>query len=185
MYKLSNLPSASAEQKLKYHDYHVELRRTKRKAKQMYYRNLCLEFRHNSTKLWKLINSISGKLQNKHDLIECLTIDNVRYESRSEIVNEFAKHFSNVGRNYASHIGPPKKNCNKYLSCIPSSNFNIFLDATTPIKISNLIQTLPNKRSSGYDNVNNILLKYLSSELLNPLSIIFNKSLCEGTFPTK
>ena len=151
----------------------------------MYYRNMCLEFRQNSTKLWKLINSISGKLQNKHDLIECLTVDNIRYESRSEIVNQFAKHLSSVGEKYASHIGPPKKNCNKYLGCIPSSNFNIFLDTTTPVEISNLIQTLPNKRSSGYDNINNILLKDLSPVIIYPLSIIFNKSLCEGTFPDK
>ena len=151
----------------------------------MYYRNLCSEFRHNSSKLRKLINSISGKLHNKNDLIERLTIDNVQYERKSEIVNGFAKHFSSVGKNYADHIGLTKRKCEKYLSCIPSSNLNIFLDATTPIEIHNLIQTLPNKRSSGYDNINNILLKDLSPELLAPLRIIFNKSLCEGSFPDK
>ena len=185
LYKLANTPTASVEQKTKNQDYHSELRRIKRKAKQMYYRNLCSEFRHNSAKLWKLINSISGKTNNKNDLIEHLTIDNVQHEHKSEIVEIFARHFSSVGKKYADRIAPPNKNIEKYLSDIPSSNHNIFLDATTPSEIHKLIRTLPNKRSSGYDNVNNILLKDLSSELLIPLSIIFNKSLCEGTFPDK
>ena len=33
LYKISKLPTASALQKLRYHDYHVEFLRTKRKAK--------------------------------------------------------------------------------------------------------------------------------------------------------
>ena len=72
-----------------------------------------------------------------------------------------------------------------YLRHIPSSNQNIFLDATTPLEIGNLIRNLPNKRSSGYDNINNLLLKDLRSELMSPLSIIFNTSLQEGIFPDK
>ena len=146
---------------------------------------LCLEFRHNSAKLWKLINSISGKLHNKSDLIEYIEINNIQYETGTEIVNELAKHFSSVGKNYAYHISQPKTSCKNYMNCIPSSNYNIFLDATTPIVIHNLIRTLPNKRSSGYNNINNILVKDLSPVLLNPLSIIFNKSLSKGIFPDK
>ena len=76
----------------------------------MYYRNLCQEFRHNSTKLWKLINSIASKLQNKNNLIECITLNNVHYESGSQIANEFAKHFSSVGERYANHISESKIN---------------------------------------------------------------------------
>ena len=124
----------------------------------MYYRNLCQEFRHNSAKLWKLINSISGKLHNKSDLIERIKINNIQYETGQEIVNELAKHFSSVGKNYATRISQSKTRCRSYMNRISSSNCNIFLDATTPVEIANLIQTLPNKRSSGYDHINNILI---------------------------
>ena len=151
----------------------------------MYYRNMCQEFRHNSTKLWKLINGIAGKIQNKNELIECISVDNIQYETGPEIANEFAKHFSSIGKRYATCISEPKLHYKDYLRHIPSSNQNIFLDATTPLEIGNLIRNLPNKRTSGYDNINNLLLKDLRSELISPLSIIFNTSLQEGIFPDK
>ena len=185
LYKLSKLPTASQEQKINYENYHVELCKVKRKVRQMYYRNMCREFRHNSTKLWKLINRIAGKIQNKNELIERITVENIQYEMGPQIANEFAKHFSSVGKRYATCISEPKLHYKDYLRSIPSSNHNIFLDATTPLEIDNLIQKLPNKRNSGYDNINNLLLKDLRSELLSPLSVIFNTSLKEGIFPDK
>ena len=44
---------------------------------------------------------------------------------------------------------------------------------------------MPNKNSSGYDNISNILLKKLKFPLLKPLNIIFNKSISSGIFPEK
>ena len=40
LYKISKLHTASALQKQRYSDYDAEFQRTKRKAQQMYYRNL-------------------------------------------------------------------------------------------------------------------------------------------------
>ena len=151
----------------------------------MYYQNMCQEFRLNSTKLWKLINGIAGKIQSKNELIERILVENILYEMGPEITNEFAKHFSSIGKRYATCISEPKLHYKDYLRRIPSSNQNIFLDATTPLEIDNLIRNLPNKRSSGYDNINNLLLKDLRSELISPLSIIFNTSLQEGIFQDK
>ena len=145
LYKNSIVPTATTTQKAKYHDYHAELRRVKRRARQLYYRSLCAEFRQNSKKLWKLINSITGKVRNKHDIIDRITVDHICYETGSEIVNEFAKHFSSVGKKYASLVKRPKTDNNDRTRCIPSSNETIFLDATTPNEIQNLINSLPNK----------------------------------------
>ena len=176
---------ASQEQKLKYENYHVELCKVKRKARQMYYQNMCQEFRHNSTKLWKLINGITSKLQNKNEFTERISVGNIQYETGPKIANEFAKHFSNIRKKYATCISELKIHYKDYLRCIPSSNQNIFLDATTSIEIDNLIRNLPNKKSSGYDNINNLLLKDLRSELISPLSVIFNKSLQEASSQIK
>ena len=50
-------------------------------------------------------------------------------------------------------------------------------------EIENLIRSLPNKTSSGHDEITNILLKKLASNISIPLSVVFNKSLKEGSFP--
>ena len=44
---------------------------------------------------------------------------------------------------------------------------------------------MPNKKSAGYDKINNVLLKELHPVIVRPLSLIFNKSLLEGTFPSQ
>ena len=44
---------------------------------------------------------------------------------------------------------------------------------------------MPNKTSSGFDQLNNKLLKELRYEIATPLCIIFNLSLNTGCFPTK
>ena len=46
-----------------------------------------------------------------------------------------------------------------------------------------LISALPNKKSSGYDNIDNILLKKIESEISPMLVKIFNQSLSYGVFP--
>ena len=54
---------------------------------------------------------------------------------------------------------------------------------TTKEEIIRIIDKLPNKRSSGYDNLSNLLLKKISYEIAMPLEQIFNLSLELGTFP--
>ena len=44
---------------------------------------------------------------------------------------------------------------------------------------------MPNKTSSGYDNISNILLKKLCAAILTPLTVIFNMSIFNGIFPDK
>ena len=59
----------------------------------------------------------------------------------------------------------------------------IFLDPTDNTEIIELINYLVPKNSSGCDNLSNKLLKRLLPAIIEPLTIIFNKSLIEGVFP--
>ena len=59
----------------------------------------------------------------------------------------------------------------------------MYLTPTCENEISKLITQLPNKKSHGYDKINNCSLKELRPVLLTPLTIAFNKSLEEGIFP--
>ena len=105
-----------------------------------------------------------------------------RYDPKT-ITNEFCKHFSTVGEVYANNIPPASKNISDYLNAIPQNQQSIFLDPTDTNKIRELINELVPKNSSGFDNLSNKLLKKLLPALLQPLEIIFNKSLAEGVFP--
>ena len=150
-----------------------------------YYRNLCIEFRNNSKRLWKVINSLTGKNKNKNDLVECLKIENIEITQQKEIAKEFAKHFSSVGERFANKILSPDTPVQDYINQIPRSNISLFLTPTSPGEIKRIICNLPNKKSAGFDKIHNILLKQISCAVVEPLSIIFNKSMNEGKFPQR
>ena len=61
----------------------------------------------------------------------------------------------------------------------------MFLEPTTEHEVDRLIDSLKNKKSSGYDQINNLLLKDLKDEILKPLTKIFNQSLSDGVFPDR
>ena len=77
----------------------------------------------------------------------------------------------------------PKTNVDEYLSKIWMSETSIYLSPVTYQELGRLIDRLPNKVSSRYDNVNNILLKNIKPWIISPLVGIFNSSLLTGVFP--
>ena len=52
-------------------------------------------------------------------------------------------------------------------------------------ELKNIINDLPNKHSSGSDNVDNILLKELKDLIVPSLCLLFNRSLQESCFPDR
>ena len=60
-------------------------------------------------KLWQLINNISGKVNNKTKLVECLSINNIDHYDANSITNEFGRHFSTVDKKFAEAIPTPVK----------------------------------------------------------------------------
>ena len=51
------------------------------------------------------------------------------------------------------------------------------------MKQKKLLASLPNKGSSGVDNINNILLKTIANEVAPPLTYLVNMSIEQGVFP--
>ena len=58
-----------------------------------------------------------------------------------------------------------------------------FFAPTNASEIISLVNNLTPKASSGFDNISVKLLKQIILQIVNPLSKIINKSLCEGIFP--
>ena len=75
-----------------------------RRTREQYFRDKCSEYRQSTSKLWKLINKLSNKENDKTNLIEYLKIGNVEIYSGKVITEEFAKHFAQVGKTFAEKI---------------------------------------------------------------------------------
>ena len=97
--------------------------------------------------------------------------------------NILAKHFSTVGKRYAERIDKPQTLLKDYIEKIPKNDKSMYLIPVDETEIDRLIRDLPNKKSYGYDKINNCLLKELRPVITHPLTIVFNKSLAEGVFP--
>ena len=166
-----------------YKTYRVNLNRIKRKARRDYYSKLCTDLRNDSRKLWKVINNISKRTHDKTSLIEEIKSDKFMITNGNAISNCFAKYFSEVGRNCFSKISKLKKSTDWYLHQIPTNEKSIFMTPIKPAEVDRLISDLPNKNSSGYDDISNILLKDLCHLIKQPLSDLFNRSMSEGIFP--
>ena len=135
--------------------------------------------------MWRVINNITGKTNNKTNVIDHIKIEGVRCYNSQLIANKFGKFFSSIGKTYAEKIPKSKLSASHYLEKINPHPSSAYLTPTSPTELNRLINKLPNKNSCGYDNINNILLKKLGKELLTPLSIICNTSMTTGVFPSQ
>ena len=163
--------------------YKNTLKKTLQSAKRMFYQDKCKEFRQNTKKLWQMINKVSGKSNDKTTSIDCLSIDGIREYSGKTIVNTMAKYFATVGKKFANKIPKPTHSVTRYLELLQSNSNSLFFSPCTEEEIAKIIHDLPSKRSSGVDNISNILLKELSSNICNPLCLITNMSMQLGVFP--
>ena len=148
-----------------------------------YYQTKCHEYKNNTKKLWNLVNSCIGKCNDKSTIIDYLKIGNLETHDSKRIANEFGQYFSKIGNVYAENIKSPKKNIIDYLKVIPRNAKNLYLTPTTEAEVMNLISQLPNKKSSGYDNIDNVILKHIKECISPAMTKIFNLSMLEGKFP--
>ena len=103
--------------------------------------------------------------------------------SPAVIANSLGKYFSEVGSNFANKIPASKKCINDYLNNIPLNEKSLFMQPTTENEVLKLIGSLPNKGSSGFDEISNIILKEIKMEITPILVHIFNESIVKGIFP--
>ena len=169
----------------KYKTYRNTLKKLKRISKINYYKNKCTEYKNDVRKLWHIINSCIGKTSDKNTIIDHIQVENIDVFDSKGISNEFGKYFSTIGNQYSNRIRQPDRSISSYLNVIPKNATSIFFAPTTAEEIRSLISKLPNKKSSGFDNIDNIILKKIKDCISPKLAEIFNLSMLEGIFPKK
>ena len=103
LYRKTLKQTSTYQDHIKYKTYRNKLKQILRRAKEDFYRNKCIEYRQNTSRLWKMINKLTNKTNDKTDIIEYLRVGNQDYYEHKIIAEEFAKHFSYVGKQYAGH----------------------------------------------------------------------------------
>ena len=161
------------------------LNRLKRKAMKDYYDDRVKQYKDNTKHLWQLLNQTIGKCKNKGSIIPYITVDGVHTYTPKKIAENFGKFYSTVGQNLSATIPAGEKNIDHYLSQIPCSEKSVVMKQTNQSEVEKLIKSLPNKMSSGHDEINNVMLKSLCSAISYPLQLVFNQSIATGTFPDK
>ena len=160
------------------------LSKVRRSAKCYHYLKVCEKFRNNTSKLWQVINEISGTLSDKSGIIDHITIDAIEYSQPKQIANKFGKYFGNIGKKFANKIPKSLKSVTTYLKKVRQNRSSLLMNLCTTFEIKRLIDSLPNKTRSGHDDINNKLLKEICEPLLPVLEYIVNESMKLGIFPS-
>ena len=73
--------------------------KTKRRSKITYYEQKFLNNKDNVKLLWKTINMVIGKNNEKMPIINHVSTYGVKIRNHLDIANSFSENFSNIGRN--------------------------------------------------------------------------------------
>ena len=111
-------------------------------AKKDYYATKCFEFKRNTQKFWQLINEISGKTNNKTELVECLSTNNIDCYHVKSITNEFGRHFSTVGKKFANSIPKSKKSIKDFIEKMVLNEKSMYMYHATEIEVDRVINKL-------------------------------------------
>ena len=137
-------------------------------------------FKNDLQNIRKVIKQAMNQVNNKSE-INKIKFDNEIVEDPKNIVNIFNTYFSLIGDNLAKNIPPSNTNFVEFLG--PHNPNSIFFVPTNRQEIMKIVSSLKDKKSSGYDGINNVILKSIIPFIADPLVHIFNISLLHGKFP--
>ena len=185
LYKKKLIRDCSDETVTAYKTYQNALNRLKWFTKRNYYNFKCLEYKSNTKKLWQLINSEISRCKHQGSVISYITIQGIKTYDPKTIANKSGQFYLELGANLAATIKPRRTSVQDYISNIPRNLNWLVINPTNPREIEKLIYNMPNKSSSGHDNVSNLLLKQLNESISYPLALIFNQSIQDGVVPER
>ena len=160
------------------------LKRTIREAKIQYYNQLFNKYAGDIKMTWKTISEIICKSNNKRNELEKIIVGSKVIVDKTEICNKFNAFFCEIGPKLANNITTDnKRGYETYMKerVLTSFTFNLVEESD----VTKYLTTLRTKNSSGHDGFSVKLLKFLSSAIIKPLTLIINQSLLTGIFPEK
>ena len=110
-------------------------------------------------------------------------INNKPISDKSEITSSFNEYFSRIGLETSRNVPKTSKTFTDYLpNSLPNS---MFLEPVTQSLVINTTAKLKSKVSSGHDEISTKLLKETITNIIAPMTHIFNTSLNTGIVPSQ
>jgi len=172
---LNNTPQTLLE----YKNYRNNLSKLINNVKNSFYREKIIESANNSRNTWKIINEMTNNNRKTAETqIKEIVDDNGNIHTDStNIANTLNNYFTDIGTYLANQI--PTEDM-KFEKLNPNS---LFIGPTTTVEISNIINSLKNKSSSGPDSISNTLIKQHIQFFTKPLTHIINLIFKTGVVP--
>lgn len=149
--------------------------------KKDYYHNKINDSSNIPKEIWNIVNTNTGRIKKPIE-IGCINHNDKIISDKLEITNSFCKYYTeNIEKLLNDTYGNLYGDCTVGTLC----NSSLFFYDITPDEISNVLNNMQNKKSTGFDNISIKALKYISRFIIYPLCFIFNLSIKLGTFPDK
>lgn len=156
-------------------------------AKKHFYGEKINNARGNSREYWKILNSL--RVEQKEDLVEIKDEDeNLVTVAGNEkfVANLFNKHYINTAVNLLNELNYNTSTVNHTVpvrQCIRHIPSSIVLNPVTKEEIIQIIKSMKNQYSAGFDKINIFLIKQNLNVITPVLVHLFNLSLTEGVYP--
>lgn len=157
-----------------------EHKRNIKTKKQTFYRDIIKNSENKAKETWKIVNYTLGNTQKKKNSIT-LKIGNNSITDNVSVSNRFASYFATVAyeainTNFGYNLSLP------HTISASSKNSMYFYEVTKP-ELTEVINELKNKKSAGLDGMTVVVLKSISSSIIEQLLYLINYSIIEGYFP--
>ena len=153
-------------------------------AKRKHYHSIFEKYKHNIKNTWTNIKDLLQQFKVKRDFFNHFLINGKEITDANNIANKFCEYFTNIGPSLAKNNYIPKNiQVEDFLTSTRNCTFLFY--KTDDSSILNIINELPNKTSTGFDDLSMRLIKLIKSEIKPTLTGIFKQSLHTGIFPDK
>ena len=164
--------------------YNGYLKQCIRTAKREYYVHEFTKYKNDIRKTWDTLKDIINTKNSKSDFPPYFTDLGIKISGSKTIADKFNEYFTKIGPELARSIDTSHKiSFDNYLKSPCQLSFQF--QYTTQDSIEKIIGHLKTQSSASYNNLSSKLLKDIKGFISRPLSIIINRSLYSGIFPSK
>ena len=170
--------------KEKFKKYRNTLNNALNTAENNYYLQRVSDKKDGIKNFWKSFGStLNSKKNKKSSFLSKILVGGKEIKGDENISNGMNDFFCSVGKTIYDKIPHIEGSFKNYLQ--QNINENFFLSALTPIDVLKELSNLNNKKTAGPDELKPKLVKTCKFQFLKPLTILYNKSIEQGQYPSE